>query len=409
MTDPIVIVRYGEISLKGKNRADFERRLQRTVKQALRRYEFDRIERPHGRVIVRGPTEPERAAERIARVFGVASASPGRSVAPTIEAIGAAAAAAMAHMLERRGRPTGRGLSYRIETRRVDKSFPMRSMDVNRAIAESVAAQGPELTVRLNDPDLTIGVEIRPNEALVFGERFAGPGGLPVGSLGRAVVLFSGGIDSPVAAWLAMKRGLEVFLVHFHAAPFVGDASKQKAIDLARQLSRHCGRLELTVIPFADVQVAIKNGSPAAYRTILYRRAMNRIASFYAASRDATAYVTGESLGQVASQTVENLTCIEDAADRIVLRPLLAFDKQETIAIARRIGTFDISARPHPDCCTLFSPERPKIRGDVGEVRAIDAALDLAEVCAHAWDGREVVRVDEGDVDVVEPATPRPA
>ncbi len=394
---PIVIVRYGEIGLKGGNRRTFERALQVRVKSALSALPHGPVERPHGRIVVRAPDDPRRTAERVARVFGVTSTSPAVTVDRSLDAVAAAAVEHAVDAARRRGTPDGTGLTFKVATTRADKRFPHPSTAVNEHVAGAVHDRLPGLTVRMKDPDLVVGVEIRSRETLVYAERFEGPGGLPGGSIGRAVVLFSGGIDSPVAAWLAMKRGLDVELLHFHAAPFVGDASKEKAVDLARALSRWCGRLTLVVVPFADVQVAIKDGADAAFRTLLYRRSMNRIAARHAEAYGAGALVTGESLGQVASQTLENLACIEDTADRLVLRPLVAHDKQETIALARAIGTYDVSVRPHPDCCTLFMPVRPKIRGDVEELRAVDAPLDLDAVEAEAWERREIVRVREGE------------
>jgi len=397
LSRPIVIVRYGEIGLKGGNRSAFEKTLRDRVKDSLRAEEHGPIERPHGRILVRDPVDTHRIAERVARVFGVTSTSPGVTVPCDLDQIVRAGVQQVEQALTRRGGVDGTGLTFKADARRADKRFGSSSHEINLAVAEAVLDRFPALGVRMKSPDVTLGVEVRAKETLVHADRLEGPGGLPVGSLGRAVVLFSGGIDSPVAAWMAMKRGLHVELLHFHAAPFVGDASKEKAIDLARALSRWCGRLRLTVIPFADTQVAIKQGSAPPYRTILYRRSMNRIAAWHADAFNAGALVTGEALGQVASQTLENLACIEDTADRTVLRPLVAHDKSETIGLARRIGTYDVSIRPHPDCCTLFMPAHPKIHGNVDEVRSIDQSLELSEIEAEAWEKREVFETAEGN------------
>ncbi|MBI4881587.1 MAG: tRNA 4-thiouridine(8) synthase ThiI [Planctomycetes bacterium] len=274
----VVIVRYGEIGLKGGNRGVFEQLLKRRLADALRGEQHGHIERPHGRVLVRAAADPWAAAERAARVFGVTSASPALAAPADPQALEAAAAAAVEEALARRGSPDGRGLTMKVESKRADKGFPLDSMELSRRVADAVLGRFRGFGVRMKSPDLTVGIEVRAREALVFAERLRGPGGLPVGSLGRAVALLSGGIDSPVAAWLALKRGLLTELLHFHAPPFVGEASREKALDLARALSRYGGRLRLWIAPFSAVQVAIRNGAPDPYRTLLYRRAMNRVA-----------------------------------------------------------------------------------------------------------------------------------
>ncbi|MFH0945699.1 MAG: tRNA uracil 4-sulfurtransferase ThiI [Planctomycetota bacterium] len=392
----LVLVRYGEIGLKGGNRRDFELCLKRTLGSALKSHSHGAILRPHGRILIREAQDSYAVAERAARVFGVKSASPTVAAPLDLDVICETAVNVVREELLSRGQPTGKGLTMKVESRRTDKRFPLRSPELNVKVADAVLEQFPDFRVKLRAPDLTLGVEIRDNEALLYAASLAGPGGLPLGSLGDGVALFSGGIDSPVAAWLAMKRGLRVTLLHFHAAPFVGDASKEKAIDLARALSRWAGKIRLFILPFADIQVAIKKGSPAAYRTLLYRRVMNRLAARLAEEVSALAYVTGESLGQVASQTAENLAVTADTADRLVIRPLITFDKEETIALARRIGTFDISSRPHPDCCTLFTPERPKIRGSAEEARELEEAIEFGTLLEEAWEAREVVTLQEG-------------
>jgi thiamine biosynthesis protein ThiI len=396
---PVVIVRYGEIALKGGNRGWFEKLLKRRVAEALKEVGHGVVERPHGRIVVRDVSDARRGAERAARVFGVTSASPAVAVAADEDAIQTAARAAMDEALARN--PAAR--TFRVDARRADKSFPLTSVELNHAVGGRLAAAHPGLKVDLGAPHVTVGIEVRAEEALVFAESLPGPGGLPLGSIGGAVALLSGGIDSPVAAWLAMKRGLRVGLLHFHAAPFVGDASREKALDLARALSAYAPVLDLYVAPLADVQVEIRRRAPEEYWTILFRRAMNRVAVRLAEATGALALVTGESLGQVASQTLENLRCIEDAADRLVLRPLITFDKEETIRIARAIGTFDVSIRPHLDCCTLFQPRHPKIRGVVDECRGIEEGTDLAALEERAFAALEHVRVRNGAA-----AEPRP-
>lgn len=402
-TSPVLLVRYGEIALKGMNRGEFERRLRANVKLALKGIDRAPLERPRGRIVVRGFTDLDRADEaaaRVARVFGVVSVSQGLVVPRDLEAIRAAAVLLLERSLARRGSADGAKLAMRVETKRADKRFPHASMDVTLAVADAIVRRFPALGVRMKDPDVTIGVEILDRDAFVFVERLEGPRGLPLGSQGRALALLSGGIDSPVAAWLAMKRGLRVDGVYFHSAPFIGEASKQKVVDLARVLAEWSGLFRLFVFPLANIQVAIKKGAPEGYRTLLYRRAMNRVVALVPEFRDANALITGESLGQVASQTPENLACIEDAADRIVLRPLITYDKEEIMALARRVGTLAISELPHPDCCTLFQPLRPRIKGDLAEIRRIEADLALDALIAESAAACEKIVLDrarEGD------------
>lgn len=408
-TSPVLLVRYGEIALKGMNRGEFERRLRANVKHALRGIDRAPLERPRGRIVVRGFADLDRANEaaaRVARVFGVVSLSQGLVVPRDLESIRDAAVRLVAPALERRGSTDGARLTMRVESKRADKRFPHTSMEVTLAVADAVVRKYPALGVRMKDPDLTIGVEVLDRNAYVFVERLEGPRGLPLGSQGNALALLSGGIDSPVATWLAMKRGLRVDGVYFHSAPFIGEASKQKVVDLARVLADWSGLFRLFVFPLADIQVAIKKGAPEAYRTLLYRRAMNRVIALVPEFKSATAIVTGESLGQVASQTPENLACIEDAADRLVLRPLITYDKEEIMLLARKIGTMAISELPHPDCCTLFQPLRPKIRGDVEEIRRIESELGLDALYAACAAAKERIVLDRSRSSEVEASVP---
>jgi thiamine biosynthesis protein ThiI len=245
------------------------------------------------------------------------------------------------------------------------------------------------LLVDLSRPELELEVDLRPHAAYVFATRLPGPGGLPVGTLGKGVCLLSGGIDSPVAAWMCMKRGCAVVFVSFHSFPYIGEASRRKIEHLVERLARFQPRSRLYSVPFTDVQTAIRDTAPEGYRTVLYRRQMQRIAARIARREKAGCLITGESLGQVASQTMENLTCIGAASDLPVLRPLIGFDKQETIDLARRIGTYDTSIVPEPDCCTVFMPKRPVIRGRIDRCEEAEAALPLDELLTAAVEGAE--------------------
>ncbi|MEW6073355.1 MAG: tRNA uracil 4-sulfurtransferase ThiI [Planctomycetota bacterium] len=389
----MVLARYGELWLKGKNRADFEKILIQNVVRAARPYSPVTVDREQGQLAI----VPERRVADVARaledVFGFSSLSPAWGAAKHPDAIAAVAPAVVARALE--AAPADRPIPFRVETRRSDKSFPMLSTELDRHVADRVLEKhGARLRVDLSHPELTLGISVRSWRAYLFAERRPGLGGLPVGTLGPVLCLLSGGIDSPVAAWLAMKRGCRVSFVSFHSPPYLGDASKEKVRRLVAALARFQGPGVLHVVPFTAVQERIRDGAPEAYRTVLYRRAMHRIAGRLAEREGALALVTGECLGQVASQTLENLTCIGAAATLPVLRPVLSFDKQETIALARRIGTYEISILPAPDCCTVFQPVHPVIRGQRARCERFEAGLELEPLLAAAVEGVERIEAE---------------
>ena len=389
----LILARYGELWLKGKNRREFERALVRNVKAALRPLGPSEVQREHGQLVVRSERRPEEAARRLGDVFGIASISRARAAEESLEAIVAAAQAELDERME--ALPRDRRIAFRVSVRRSEKRFPLTSPELERHVAEAVLVPYEDrVRVDLVHPELVLGINVRPGGAYVFAERRPGAGGLPVGSLGRAVCLLSGGIDSPVAAWLAMKRGCAVTYVSFHSAPYLGESSKRKIVELVRALSRYQPRSRLVVVPFTEAQTAIRDRAPEAYRTVLYRRMMQRIGCGVAEREGAGALVTGESLGQVASQTLENLTCIEAASTLPVLRPLISFDKSETIALAQRIGTYGVSIQPEPDCCTVFQPSRPIIRGRLADCERAEQEIDVEGLVRRALEGAEVLDVE---------------
>ena len=325
--------------------------------------------------------------------MAISSVSPTWSCESTPEAIVPLAHAVVADTLSIV--PPGERKTFRVHTRRGEKRFPMTSAEFDRYVADHVLEDVfDRVQIQLKRPEIELGIDIRTGGTFVFVERLAGSGGLPVGTLGKAMCLLSGGIDSPVAAWMAMKRGCEVPFVSFHAYPYIGESARKKVIDLARVLARYQPRNRLFVVPFAEIQVAVRDQTPESYRTVLYRRMMQRIAAGLAHREGCGALVTGESLGQVASQTLENITCIQAAADLPVLRPLIGFDKEETIAIAQRIGTFGLSSKPEPDCCTVFLPSRPVIRGQLDRCEEAEARIDVEGLVQRAIDGAELLTID---------------
>jgi len=378
---PTVLVRYGEVFLKKGNRSRFLRVLRKNLENAVR---FQaglpnaRVDTFHGRFqVVAGDREDELPAgcdklmlQAVQHTFGVSSGSPAVQVARDYEAIEAACLS-----LADQAVGSGKVTTFKIATSRSDKTFPMRSPDVNAALGAKVVERHG-LKVRMADPDLTISVEIFAHGAYVFTQTVRGPGGLPVGTGGRVLLLLSGGIDSPVAGWMMGKRGCSVSAVHFHSYPFTTQKSIQKVEELATSLKPWLGHVRVTMVPLAPVQEYLRDSAPSDKLVLLYRRSMFRIASALASANRCSALVTGESLGQVASQTLENMRVIQDATDLLVLRPLVGMDKLETVEMARRIGTFEISTRPHEDCCSLFVPAHPDTRGNLDFIKRCESGLE---------------------------------
>ncbi|MGH7931650.1 MAG: tRNA uracil 4-sulfurtransferase ThiI, partial [Candidatus Binataceae bacterium] len=337
------------------------------------------------RLLVGLPEEisDEVVAERAALLFGLQNFSISRPVVLDIEALKREAVAA--------ARDHNGAQSFRIEARRADKRFALNSMEIDRIVGAEVH-EATGLKVNLSRPELTISIEILPDAAYLSAGKRAGAGGLPVGVTGRAMVLLSGGIDSPVAAYRMMRRGLRVDFVHFHSHPLVSAASREKACDLATHLTRYQAQSTLMLVPFADAQREIVARTLRPLRVVLYRRLMLRIAAALAARTSATALVTGESLGQVASQTLENMTVIEQAAGMPLLRPLVGMDKNEIIEQARRLGTFETSILPDQDCCSLFVPAHPETRARLRQVLEAESRFDVDLMVAEAVRKVEVVR-----------------
>ena len=377
-----VLVRYGELTLKGANRLDFENTLARNVRLALEPIVPVRLQREHARLLVFPEGRMEAVLQRLQQVFGISSVSPVWGAPCESEAIVECARRVLDDALL--AIPPGETRRFRVLSRRADKRFPLGSMELDKLVAARIVQAGQPLRIDLDRPELVLGIEVRENRAWLYARRDAGPGGLPVGTLGRALCLVSGGIDSPVAAWMAMKRGCEVAFVTFHSPPYIGESAVHKVMDLVRVLGRWQRSARLYVVPFAPVQEALRDAGAESYRTILYRRMMQRIATHIAGLERAGALITGESLGQVASQTMENLACIEHAAGLPVLRPLIGFDKQETIAIAQRIGTYELSSVQEPDCCSLFLPRHPVLRGELATCEEIEARVDVAALVRGA-------------------------
>jgi tRNA uracil 4-sulfurtransferase len=367
---PAAILHYHEISLKRGNRPLFLRHLQQNVRRAIGDLGPVRLEQLPGRIVLdlTGHPDPARVRERLARVCGVANYSLAVRTGVSREALRAAVGQVIA------SREFG---SFRITARRAFKTFPMTSVEMNRDLGAHVLSLRPQCRVSLEHPECNVHVEVLPDEAFVYADRDPGAGGLPVGASGTVAALLSGGIDSPVAAWRLMKRGCRVVFVHFHSVPYLPDLSRPKVRDLVARLTQWQYYSRLFLVPFGEIQREVVLSVPPPTRVVVYRRLMVRIAERLARHAGAPALVTGESLGQVASQTLANITRIDEVASMPILRPLIGMDKLEITDQARALGTFEISIEPDADCCTLFTPRHPDTRVESARVAALEARLDI--------------------------------
>jgi tRNA uracil 4-sulfurtransferase len=379
---PALVAHYHEIGLKGRNRNFFEDALDRNLRRALRGTGYRKIRNRFGRVVI--DMEPDgnvaEAARRAARVFGVVYLGVGHRVEPDLDAIGdAAVELAKAEPFD----------SFAVRARRTYSNFNTKSQQINETVGQRIvdATAGK---VDLKNPDATIWIELFAKTGVIYRTRLQGPGGLPVGTSGRMLALLSGGIDSPVAAWRMARRGADVEFIHFHGRPYTDPSSIRQATELVEALTRYQLKSTLHLVPLGDVQRDIVMSAPANMRIILYRRAMMRIAERLADERRAVALITGDSLGQVASQTIENIRTVNGAIKDIeVFRPLIGMDKQEIVDQATAICTYEISTRPHQDCCVLFEAREPATRANVGIAEKAESELDIDALTARALEGVE--------------------
>jgi thiamine biosynthesis protein ThiI len=371
-----VVVHYQEIALKGNNRPWFIARLVRNLKQALSDLDVGAVRALMGRIEIElGPgTSWEAAKARVSKVFGVGNFAKAGRAPLDVEAIAAA-------ILQDLGYRQAR--TFRVSARRADKRFPLTSPQIEREVGGRIK-QARGWTVDLDEPELTIHVEALTHDAFYFFGKERGAGGLPSGTSGRVVCLLSGGIDSPVAAWRMMRRGCRVLFVHFHSYPILSRASQEKARELARLLTEYQYDSRLFLVPFGEIQQRVVLAVAPPLRVVIYRRLMMRIAEAIARRHRGQALVTGEVVGQVASQTVENLTSIDSVTTMPVLRPLIGMDKDEITAEAQRLGTYPISIIPDQDCCTLFTPRHPATKARWVDVHRAEAALPVGEIVDEA-------------------------
>jgi len=380
----LLTLHYHELALKGANRPRFVRALVRNARRALGELGPCRVESRGGRVVVETEAEASAALARALQIPGVAHVMQVTRHPRDLDGVAAAAVAEV-----RRLAPA----SFRISTRRNDKSFPMTSVEIDRQVGAAVH-EALGIPVRLKGAEREVHLAVLPDEILLSVEKWGGPGGLPTGTGGRVAVLLSGGMDSPVAAWRMINRGCRADLVHFHSHPLVDKTTQEKARDLALVLAKWQFRTRLWLVPLAEIQKEVRLKTPEALRVILYRRFMMRIAEAIARRRRCGALVTGESLGQVASQTISNIATVDAVVRMPVFRPLIGTDKRDIIAMAERLGTYAISARPDQDCCQLFVPPKPATKSWPSQADAAEAELDVKALVDDAFARTE--RVDVG-------------
>jgi thiamine biosynthesis protein ThiI len=385
-----IIIRYGEISTKGRNRKLFIDKLKKSVKALLKIAPNAKIDASRDRMqILLNGENAEGIMKGLKEIFGIQSFSPALKVEKDVDKMKDAALA----LFRQKYRA---GQTFKITGKRSDKTFQLTTDEINHEFGAHLLRNIEGLKVNVKNPDINLLIEVRPEAAYLSCETIRGAGGLPVGSSGKAMLMLSGGIDSPVAGYLAMKRGVEIEAVHFYSPPFTSERSKQKVIDLTRQLAKVCGGINLHIVPFTEIQQIIQKQIPENYTMTTTRRLMLRITDEIRKKREGLAIVTGESLGQVASQTLESMFAINEVTNTPILRPLITVDKHETIEIAKKINTFDISIRPYDDCCTVFVPTSPKTKPKLGKVLHFESFFDFEPFVEKAVKETEMIRIKPG-------------
>lgn len=370
----IFIVRCGEVALKGQNKPYFERMLVERIKRLLKKFGGIQVKRNGGLIFVHADKDLDGEAiiKEIGKVFGIASISPAVEVESNMEAIEEAARHYMDRLILEKGIKT-----FKVDAKRADKSFPVQSPQIARQVGGAVLKHCKVLKVDVHDPDVYLFVDVRKDVSYLYQQKIPGFGGLPLGSNGKGLILLSGGIDSPVAAWMMAKRGMAIEALHFHSYPYTSQRAQAKVEDLASQLAVYCSRFVMHTINLLPIQEEIVKNCPEEEMTILVRRFMMRIAQRVAQEKGCQMLITGESLGQVASQTSDALVVTDAAVSMPVMRPLIAMDKVDIMEIAREIDTFETSIQPYEDCCTVFLPKHPVTRPKLANILKSESKLDV--------------------------------
>ena len=379
----IILIKNGELALKGQNRRGFEETLMKNIRRRLRSLGEVDIHAAQSTVYVMPKTEDfdmKEAVNRVGKIFGIAAFTPSAVAQKDMEKIKQTAALYLEKELS--GAST-----FKVEAKRADKTFPFKSPEIAREVGGFLLSRFHNLKVDVHNPDITVTVEIREKGAYIHGNQIKGAGGMPVGTGGRAAILISGGIDSPVAAWTMAKRGIELVGVHFASPPYTGPRAEQKVRDLLTVVSGYSGRIPLFIVPFTEIQLEIGEKCPEELFTVIMRRFMMRIAQVIARKEDCKALITGESVGQVASQTMDALFCTDKVCEMPVFRPLIGSDKDEIVTVSRKIGAFETSILPFEDCCTVFTPKHPRTKPKLEFVEKAEEALDIPGLVERAVDG----------------------
>ncbi len=376
----IILIKLGEIVLKGLNRKNFEDALLRSLRRRLAKIGSFKVRAAQSTITVEpmdDDIDMDDAADCVAHVFGIAAFSRACIAEKDIESIKQTAAEYLADTMES-------AKTFKVEAKRSDKKFPYKSPEISAEVGGYLLEKFPHLTVDVHAPDVVVTVEVRDFAAYVRAGLIRGAGGIPVGTGGKACVLISGGIDSPVAAYMMAKRGLELMAVHFASPPYTSERAEQKVVELLERVAKYSGRLKMYTVPFTEIQEQIREKCSEDYFTIIMRRLMMEIAQRIGADKGAQALITGESLGQVASQTIGAIACTDAVCNMPVFRPLLGMDKEEIIEISRKIDTFEVSIQPYEDCCTVFTPRHPRTRPVLEKVIAEQNKLDCEPMIERA-------------------------
>ncbi len=389
----MIIVKVGEIHLKGLNRPFFEKTLMNNMKASLKKFEGVTVSISQSRIFVYNidPKDLGEALERLSKIFGIHALSPAREFEKDIDLCIKNAV----EMLKEAGITNA---TFKVKARRADKRFPMESPEIAAKVGEGILENMPNMKVNLHNPDMFIEVEIRDRGAYVYFEDVMAVGGLPIGTNGRAMLLLSGGIDSPVAGYMIAKRGVQLDGVHFYSFPHTSERAKEKVYELAQELCAYVTRLSVFVVPFTHIQESIYDKCPDQFMTILTRRFMMKISERIARLRNCGALVTGESIGQVASQTMESLNCTDSAVNLPVFRPVIGMDKLEIMEIAKNIGTYETSILPFEDCCTVFTPRHPATKPKLADVVKAEQLLDEEALIDEAMQMVERIDIDADGV-----------
>ncbi|WP_173915834.1 tRNA uracil 4-sulfurtransferase ThiI [Halobacillus sp. Marseille-Q1614] len=387
-----ILIRYGEMAIKGKNRKYFERKLQNQLIKKLSRFDHTRVKKTKDRMyVLLNGEDPHAVIDECKKIFGIHSLSFAVKTEKEEQKIKDAALFAL------QDDPTVK--TFKVSSRRADKSFKIGSQDLNYKVGGHILANTDGITVDVHNPDIELKIEVRNDAAYITSKDYPGAGGLPVGTTGKSLLMLSGGIDSPVAGYLTMKRGVQIEAVHFHSPPYTSERAKQKVLDLAGELSKYGHKVIVHVVPFTEIQQKIHREMPEGYGMTIMRRMMMRISEQIARNREILSLTTGESLGQVASQTMESMNTINEVTNYPVIRPLVAMDKLDIIEIARQIDTYKISTLPYEDCCTIFVPKAPKTKPTRANASYYESSVSFEEDIAKAVELTEMVEVSDEQKD----------